>query len=73
MKISSLCLASLPLAAAFAPQANNGMALHKSALNAEAATLSSSKPVFDPLGLYPEDSPERLAGPGRQEPAAGRR
>ena len=64
MKISSLCLASLPLAAAFAPQANNGVTLHKSALSAEAATLSSSpnKPIFDPLGLYPEDSPERLAG-----------
>lgn len=63
MKFSYLSLASvLPLTAAFAPQAEN--AVHNQALNAEVASAlpAPSKPIFDPLGLYPENSPERLAG-----------
>lgn len=64
MKVSTLSLASLPLAAAFTPQVNND-ATYKNTLNAEAAAASlpsPTKPIFDPLGLYPVDSPERIAG-----------
>ncbi|KAL7440736.1 hypothetical protein ACHAXH_004305, partial [Discostella pseudostelligera] len=60
---SSLSLASLPLTAAFAPPRGN--AAVKNILNAEAvvtALPSPDKPIFDPLGLYPSNSPERLAG-----------
>mmetsp|Transcript_21507 Transcript_21507/g.39478 ORF Transcript_21507/g.39478 Transcript_21507/m.39478 type:complete len:326 (+) Transcript_21507:292-1269(+) len=64
MKISSLCLASLPLTAAFVPQGNNGAAMTKNSLQAESVSTlpSPTKPIFDPLGLYAEDSPERMAG-----------
>lgn len=64
MKISALCITSIPLTAAFVPQANNGP-VTKYSLNAEAvSTLPSliTKPIFDPLGLYAENSPERMAG-----------
>ncbi|KAL7526794.1 hypothetical protein ACHAXR_001656 [Thalassiosira sp. AJA248-18] len=67
MKISSsLSLVSIPaLTAAFAPQANHAVvSLHKNALKAEAVSAipSPDKPIFDPLGLYPENSHERMAG-----------
>ena len=64
MKISSLCLASLPLTAAFVPQGNNGAAMTKNSLQAESVSTlpSPTRPIFDPLGLYAEDSPERMAG-----------
>lgn len=65
MKISSFSLASVPLAAAFAPQASQQtVALNKISLQAEvvSALPSPTKPIFDPLGLYPENSPEREAG-----------
>lgn len=63
MKISTLCIASLPLTAAFVLQANNGQ-VTKYSLNAEAVSTlpSPTKPIFDPLGLYAENSPERMAG-----------
>eukprot|EP00579_Thalassiosira_antarctica_P023851 CAMPEP_0201986728 /NCGR_PEP_ID=MMETSP0904-20121228/91423_1 /ASSEMBLY_ACC=CAM_ASM_000553 /TAXON_ID=420261 /ORGANISM="Thalassiosira antarctica, Strain CCMP982" /LENGTH=357 /DNA_ID=CAMNT_0048540799 /DNA_START=278 /DNA_END=1352 /DNA_ORIENTATION=- len=64
MKISSLCLASLPLTAAFVPQGNNGAAMTKNSLQAESVSTlpSPTKPIFDPLGLYADNSPERMAG-----------
>lgn len=66
MKISSLCLASLPLTAAFVPQGNNGAAMTKNSLQLQAESVSTlpspTRPIFDPLGLYAEDSPERMAG-----------
>jgi hypothetical protein len=66
MKIAALCIASLPLAAvAFAPRGGNDVADLSSmiALNAESfATPTPTKPIFDPLGLYPRDSPERVSG-----------
>jgi hypothetical protein len=66
MKIASLCIASLPLATfAFAPRGGNDATDLASmiALNAESfATPSTTKPIFDPLGLYPRDSPERVSG-----------
>ena len=64
MKITSLSLASIPLAAAFTPQTNQAT-LQKNALNAEASAFAlpaPTKPIFDPLGLYPDNSPERAAG-----------
>ena len=63
MNFSAICLASLPLAAAFAPQLNNGAVMNKNTLHAEAvSTIPVGRPIYDPLGLYGEDSPERLAG-----------
>ena len=65
MKISALSLASIPLTAAFVPQTKNDLSqVGKKALRAEAASALSvpTKPVFDPLGLYPENAPERMAG-----------
>ena len=60
---TALCIASLPLTVAFAPQANNVDVANMIALNAEAYSVpSATKPIFDPLGLYPKDSPERAAG-----------
>jgi len=63
---TALCIASVPLTVvvAFAPQANNNVDVaNMIALNAEAFSVPSpSKPIFDPLGLYPQDSPERAAG-----------
>ena len=63
MKISAFTFASLPLTTAFTPQVNNNV-VSNNALQAEAASAlpSPSKPVFDPLGLYPENSSERAAG-----------
>jgi hypothetical protein len=60
---TALCITSLPLTVAFAPQANNVNVANMIALNAEAFSVPSpTKPIFDPLGLYPQDSPERAAG-----------
>ncbi|KAL7539203.1 hypothetical protein ACHAWF_006333 [Thalassiosira exigua] len=63
MKISTISLASIPLTAAFTPAANNA-ATRQNVLQAEAASAlpAPSKTIFDPLGLYPENSPERIAG-----------
>ena len=61
MKITSIIAssASLPLAAAFVSQQTNTNT--KTALNAELTTaLPPTKAIFDPLGLYPQDSPERV-------------
>jgi hypothetical protein len=58
-----LCIASLTLTAAFAPKANNADIANMIAMNAEAFSVPSpDKPIFDPLGLYPRDSPERASG-----------
>jgi len=65
MQISHIALSSIPLAAAFVPQPRNGaVSVHNNALKAEAGSVlpSPSTPIFDPLGLYPENSPERIAG-----------
>jgi hypothetical protein len=62
MKIA-LCITSLPLTLAFTPQANLVNIANMIALNAEAFSVPSpTKPIFDPLGLYPKDSPEHVAG-----------
>lgn len=61
MKITSIIAssASLPLAAAFVSQQTN--TITKTALNAELTTaLPPTKAIFDPLGLYSQDSPERV-------------
>ena len=66
MNIFAACIASLPLGAvAFAPRATNDVTdlAGMIALNAESfASPSPAKPIFDPLGLYPRDSPERASG-----------
>ena len=63
---TALCIAShlQTVIVAFARQANNNDDVaNMIALNAEAFSVPSpSKPIFDPLGLYPQDSPERAAG-----------
>ena len=71
---SSIYLVALPLTASFAPpramknssssSSSNG-AMIKNILHAEAAVSVLSSPekaIFDPLGLYPPNSPERMAG-----------
>ena len=69
MKISSM-LSSLPLAAAFVPQ-QSSINTKKTSLNnaaelaiesEEVVYLPINKAIFDPLGLYPKDSPERVNG-----------
>jgi len=65
MQISHIALSSIPLAVAFVPQSKNGaVSVHNKALKAEAGSVlpSPSTPIFDPLGLYSENSPERIAG-----------
>jgi hypothetical protein len=62
MKISQVALTFLPAASAFAPR-DAGIPNTKMSLNAALVSESSSnKPIYDPLGLYPDDSPERMAG-----------
>lgn len=65
MKISAICLASITMTSAFVPQLkNNAFPAYQTSLQADAlsAPPPPSKPIFDPLGLYPENAPERLAG-----------
>ena len=72
---TTLCIitaSTLPLTAvvAFAPQAltNSNDIANMIALNAEAfiadssSTAQQKRQVFDPLGLYPQNSPERTSG-----------
>lgn len=69
---TTLCYiaATLPLTAvvAFAPQAytNSNDIASMISLNAEAfidpSTAQTKRQIFDPLGLYPQNSPERTAG-----------
>ena len=68
MKVSSM-LSSLPLAAAFVPQPSSINTKTTSLNNADLAIESEelvylpiNKAIFDPLGLYPKDSPERVNG-----------
>jgi hypothetical protein len=62
MKISQVALAFLPAASAFAPR-DAGIPNTKMTLNAALVSdLSTNKLIYDPLGLYPDDSPERMAG-----------
>ena len=47
------------------PQTNSGVvSMDKTSLQAEAVSTlpSPTNPIFDPLGLYPENSLERMAG-----------
>lgn len=67
MTISSLFLASIPLSAAFLPQVEHGACSSAytgaSALHMETAvSVPTRNPIHDPLGLYPENAPERAAG-----------
>mmetsp|Transcript_23912 Transcript_23912/g.58441 ORF Transcript_23912/g.58441 Transcript_23912/m.58441 type:complete len:295 (+) Transcript_23912:241-1125(+) len=58
MKNTFTTLALIPAVLAFAPQHG---AVSKTAL--KAATIGTpDKPVYDPLGLYPANSPERMDG-----------
>lgn len=70
---TTLCYfaATLPLTAviAFAPQAltnSNDIAsmisLNAEAFIADSSTAQKKRQIFDPLGLYPQNSPERTAG-----------
>mmetsp|Transcript_17519 Transcript_17519/g.50468 ORF Transcript_17519/g.50468 Transcript_17519/m.50468 type:complete len:296 (+) Transcript_17519:59-946(+) len=64
MKFSSLSIALLvSSASAFSPSFKKSAA--KSKYDAAVASLddvTTSKPIFDPMGLYPDESPERQAG-----------
>lgn len=69
--IASLFVASLPLSVAFVPPVGNGASTasalaYKSAgvlpMESAVAASASAKPIHDPLGLYPENSPERADG-----------
>ena len=62
MKISVLAIVFIPGTAAFTPATKTSVA--KIHLNAGAVSSFPvpSKPIFDPLGLYPENSPERYEG-----------
>lgn len=68
MTIPSLLIATIPLTAAFSPAINYIAALsspaHSSAssLQMESAIPAPSKPIHDPLHLYPANSPERASG-----------
>ena len=56
--------AILSTASAFSPAAKKAAALSQT-YDAAVASLdgtTTSKPIFDPLGLYPKDAPERIAG-----------
>merc|ERR1711966_36122 len=65
MKFSSLAISTLPLTVAFAPPPNSGpTCLQKPTLRAEAVSSlpDPTRPIIDPLGLYPPNSPERMKG-----------
>jgi hypothetical protein len=68
MKFSTLAISTLlSSAAAFSPLGSTQKPVSKtSKYDAAVASLdgttTTSKPLFDPLGLYPKDSPERVAG-----------
>jgi len=75
MKSQSVILATVPLAAAFTPNQRVRFGIGSpsshdephpqstSSLGAESAAIAlPSKPIFDPLGLYPETSVERQSG-----------
>lgn len=62
----ALTLSTLPLAMAFSPL-NQKAPSSLSQFDATSAVAkldatTTSKPIFDPLGLYPKEAPERLAG-----------
>lgn len=57
MKTTSISLALIPAVLAFAPQ---DIRVSKTAL--KAATIGDDKALYDPLGLYPASSPERIGG-----------
>eukprot|EP00526_Cylindrotheca_closterium_P014578 CAMPEP_0113623248 /NCGR_PEP_ID=MMETSP0017_2-20120614/11952_1 /TAXON_ID=2856 /ORGANISM="Cylindrotheca closterium" /LENGTH=278 /DNA_ID=CAMNT_0000533177 /DNA_START=146 /DNA_END=979 /DNA_ORIENTATION=- /assembly_acc=CAM_ASM_000147 len=57
MKNTFTTLALIPAALAFAPQE---VSVSKTAL--KAATIGTDKPLYDPLGLYPVNSLERMTG-----------
>lgn len=63
MTISQLALALLPSIVAFAPL-DAGFSNTKTSSSLHAALVSDArnKPIYDPLGLYPYNSPERQAG-----------
>lgn len=58
MKNTITTLAIIPVALAFAPQ---GSIVFKTSLKA-ASIGTDRKTLYDPLGLYPANSPERMAG-----------
>merc|ERR1711906_79967 len=65
MGFSSLAISTLPLTVAFAPPPNSGpTCLQKPTLRAEAVSSlpDPTRPIIDPLGLYPPNSPERMKG-----------
>ena len=57
MKSTIATLAIIPAVLSFAPQDGTAM---KTAL--KASTIDTSKALYDPLGLYPANSPERMTG-----------
>lgn len=55
----------LSTATAFSPAAKKSATVSSQKYDAAVASLdgtTTSKPIFDPLGLYPQDAPERIAG-----------
>jgi len=65
MRYSALVVLTLMSSAmAFSPlsKRTSSLAVSDAAAVAQLDAITTSKPIFDPLGLYPKDSPERLAG-----------
>ncbi len=63
MRYSTIIFTLIPSAIAFSPL--SGKASSVSKIDAAVVKLDETtmrKPIFDPLGLYPKDSPERVAG-----------
>jgi hypothetical protein len=63
MKIYALALSSVPITVAFT-SSKSPVSVQINLADSAVSTLPSpsDKPIFDPLGLYSKNSPERLAG-----------
>lgn len=60
MKITALALSSIPVTVAFT--ANGPASMRTTTIADYAASTIPEQPIFDPLGLYSANSPERLEG-----------
>lgn len=62
MKITAIALSSIPISVAFTSKGPMSMQTTTLADSAVSTIPSPEKPIFDPLGLYSANSPERLNG-----------